>query len=165
MYNKLTKALLGPVDLSDSECDRITPALLTDNFLYNTVMESLVAERGPEILSTLQHLQRQHLLQKIRYVAPTPQLRIVWDFVSEVATVSGRAAQLRARRFFGDREEPEAIKYWQPRNDQELASIREPWARSVPPPEVLSQYSSWLHRLDPDVVRSLKESALLDAEA
>jgi hypothetical protein len=165
MYNRLTKALLGPVDLSESECNRITQLLLTDSFLYNTVMESLIAERGPEILNTLHPLQRQQLIKKVKYVAPPARIRIEWSFIPETATLSGRNAQIRARRFYGDAKTHEEQMFWRPMNEVELGNIREPWTNSVPPPEVISQYANWLHAPDAQTFSLLKEQALGEAEA
>jgi hypothetical protein len=165
MRNRLTDSLgLGDI-ASVSEYNRLTLAILDDNWLYNEVVRGLVAERGAAIISEAHPQVRDKFKQRIRYNAPIAQIRIEWSFVAPEATASGRAAILRARRYFGNAKTHEEEMYWRPQNEQELARVSEPWTGSAPPPEALSQYQSWLHRLDPDTVSILKENALMEAEA
>src|SRR5690242_5101922 len=121
MYNHLTKALLGPVDLTPAENTRITTAILGDSLLYNRVMQDLIFERGPAVINEMHPLEKLAFQRRVKYVPPAPQLRIVWPFVPPHATASQDRALLRARRYFGDSKTHEEQLFWRPMNDAELA--------------------------------------------
>jgi len=168
MQNKLTQALgLGNIE-SLPEYNRLTEQILTDHLLYNRVMQHLVANYGPDIISEMHPLERNAFKKRLKYVpSGAAGIRIVWAFVSDSATPTQRAPLIRARRYFGNApaDNFEEQMFWRPQNVNELAAVKEPWTGSVPTPEVLDLYKRWLGA--PDALDSLflREQKLDQANA
>jgi hypothetical protein len=160
MQNRLTRAL-GCGDIASvSEYNRITEAILNDNWLYNEVMKTIVAERGVEIIQQAPPMVRDKFLQRIRFVKPAAQIRIKWEFIPPHATAKQESALLRARRYFGESKTHEEQLYWRPQNDAELAAVKEPWTGTVPSPEVIEEYKAYLHAPDPAYVGAMREAEI-----
>lgn len=146
MENRLTRAL-GCGDIASvAEYERLTRAILNDNFLYKKVIELLILERGPEVIANLRRLEKEAFEKRIDFVRKAPQIRIEWAFLPEFKVPSGTRVMLRARRFFGDNPKHEEQLFW-PVNQfttvEEFAKIEEPWTHSLVSRDAVIEFTNW----------------------
>jgi hypothetical protein len=113
MENRLTKAL-GLGDLDVPEYERITAAILSDNFLFKRVVEMLVAERGADAIASMHRLEIEAFQKRIGFIRKNPTLRVVWAWLPQYQTATNRIPMVRARRYFGESKTHEEQAFWQP---------------------------------------------------
>jgi hypothetical protein len=162
MENELTKALgLGDI-LSVSEYQRLTDKILKDNWLWNEVMLSLVAERGPAIIQNAYRQQKDLLRARIEFKAPAIAYEVRWEFLPEYQTARGVKAMIRGRYFkIGEQKHLEQVTA-NPNDEQQLRAIS--WYGKPVSDDVCEQYLAWLKRPDPTYLAELRAQQVHAAE-
>jgi hypothetical protein len=165
MENRLTKALgLGDID-SVPEYERITEAILTDNFLFKKVIQILVAERGADAIASMHRLEREAFQKKIGFIRKNPTLRVEWTWLPQYQTATGREPMVRMRRFFGDAKNHEEQAFWRPTQEMSVAQFSAmSWYNSRPSQDVVAAFEAWLKQPEAAVEAELRHQATLEAE-
>jgi hypothetical protein len=167
MENRLTRAL-GCGDIPDlATYQKLTHAILTDNFLYKKLIEELLFERGPDLIRNMHRLELEAFTKRIQFVRKAPQIRIVWGWIPEYKTMSGSRPMLRAERYFGDSKTPEEKMFWDPRQYKTVEAFRliaEPWTRTCVSSDAVQEYANWMSQLDPTYVADMREVAIQEAQ-
>ncbi len=166
MFTHLTRALLGSaVDLSPAEAARIHEAILHDHLVWNRAIDSLVEERAPGIIAAMHPRERAALEKKLNVVRNL-KVTVKWEWIEPEKTLTGRAPQIRARRYFGDNPTHEEQLYFPlPKTVAQLAGYKDPWIGSSPSAGLLAVFENWLRSPDPDAAACLRDVALGEAEA
>ena len=165
MENRLTKALgLGDID-SVPEYERITAAILEDNFLFKKVIEMLVAERGADAIQSMHRLEIEAFRARIGFVRKHPTLRVEWAWLSQYQTATGKVPMVRMRRYFGDTKNFEEQAFWRPTPEMTVAQFSAmSWYNSRPTQDVVTAFEAWLKQPDPEFAAEMRLQAVLEAE-
>lgn len=165
MQNRLTKALgLGDID-SVSEYERLTAAILSDNFLFKRVVELLVAERGADAIQSMHRLEIEAFQKRLNFIRKNPTLRVEWKWMPQYQTATNRVPMLRARRFFGDNKSHEEQAFWQPSAEWSVAQFSAiSWYGSQPPQEVVAAFESWLKEPNAEWAAEMRQQQVFEAE-
>lgn len=165
MENRLTKAL-GLGDIPDvSTYERLTEAILTDNFLFKKVVDILLAERGADAIMAMHRLEIEAFQKRIGFIRKHPTLRVEWAWLAQYQTATARIPMVRARRYFGDAKTHEEQAFWEPSREWSVAGFSAlSWFGSRPSDDVVAAFEAWLNEPNAEWAAEMRKQAVYEAE-